>query len=257
MTLSVRNGLLALGFILLTLLVLGYGALSVFLVSREGWAAQIGPVTLVWLLAETALALSSAVVGFSLIRRAFRKSAAPELFFFSLFLVTLGAEGMLLVQAWIHFESYPSWFSGLLTRVIWAFRFSGLFLLFCGSLFAFEFPYRKYGNLVFGSVLAGIFLATMVPLHSTSARNHLLFAIGDASGVVLVTTLLAAVTATNYLWGATRTGSPDRAWARAGAALSFLAGWTLAIVIAPWATVFVVPGIVLGAWKAEQTALAR
>jgi len=257
MTLSVRNGLLALGFSVLLLLVLGYGVLSVTLVSREGWGAQIGPVTLVWLLIETAGVLAIGIVGFVLVRRAFRKSAAPELFFFSLFLVTLAGEGLLLTQAWLHFGGYSSWFSGLLTRVIWAFRFTGLFLLFCGSLFAFDFPYRKYGNLVLGSVAAGLFVAVLIPLHSTSARNHLLFAIGDASGVVLVTAVIATVTAVNYLLGARRPGAPDRAWARATAALSFLAGWTLAIISAPWGAILVVPGVVLAAWKAEQTALVR
>lgn len=257
MTLSVRNSLLALGFIVLLLLILGYGVLSTTLITREGWRAQMGPVTLVWLLVETAGVLAVSMVGFILVRRAFRKSAAPELFFFSLFLVTLGGEGLLLAQAWLHFGDYSSWFSGFLTRVIWAFRFTGLFLLFCGSLFAFDFPYRKYGTLFLGAVTAGLFLAVMIPLHSTSARNHLLFAIGDASGVVLVTTVMALVTGLNYLLGAKRPGSTDRAWARAGAALSFLAGWTLAIITAPWGAVLVVPGIVWAAWKAEQTTLVR
>lgn len=253
MTLSFRNALLLFGFSVLVLLTLGYGLVSVTLVSQEGWTARIGPVTLVGLLAQAAGVTALTLSGFVLVRRAYRKSSAPELFFFSLFLVTLAGEGLLLVQAWLHFGGYPLWYSGLLTRTMWAFRFAGLFLLFCGSLFAFDFPYRKYGNLVAGSVAAGIFLAVLIPLHSTSARNHLLFAIGDAPGVVLVTTLLAVVTGANYLIGAVRPGAADQAWSRATAAVFLLAGWTVAIIAAPWGAVLAVPGIVLASWKAEQT----
>jgi len=257
MTLSVRNGLLAFAFSVLLLMVLGYGLLSVSLVSQEGWRARIGPVTLLELLIEVATTLAGSLTGFILMRRAYRKSSAPELFFFSLFLVTLAGEGLLLTQAWLHFGGYPAWFSGLLTRTIWAFRWTGLLLLFCGSLFVFEFPYRKYANLVAGSAAAGIFIAAMLPLHSTSARNHLLFAIGDAPGVVLATTLLAIVAGGNYLIGATRPGAGDRAWARAGAALFFLAAWTTSVVVAPWGTLLSLPGIFLATWQAEKNTLGR
>lgn len=257
MTLTVRNGLLTLGSIVLILLVTGYGILSVTLVSREGWGARIGPVTLIELLMETGLTLGGTIAGFILLRRGFRKTAAPELFFFTLFLVTLAGEGLLLAQAWLHFEGFPLWFSGALTRIIWAFRLTGLFLLFCGSLFTLEFPYRKYGNLVTASVASGVFLAVLLPLHSTSARNHLLFAIGDAPGVVLVTAVLALVTGGNFLMGAIRPGTADQAWARAWAALFFLGGWTAAIVLAPWGTLLALPGILLAVWRAEQTTLVH
>lgn len=253
MTLSFRNALLLFGFTLLLLLSLGYGLISVAMVSQEGWGARIGPVTLVGLLAQAAGVTALTLAGFVLVRRAYRKSSAPELFFFALFLVTLAGEGLLLVQAWLHFGGYPLWYSGVLTRTMWAFRFAGLFLLFCGSLFAFDFPYRKYGNLVAASVVAGIFLAALIPLHSISARNHLLFAIGDAPGVVLVTTILATVTAANYLIGATRPGASDQAWPRALGAVFLLAGWTVAIIAAPWGALLALPGIGLTSWKAEQT----
>jgi len=255
MTLSIRNGLLALAFGVLLLFVLGYGFLAFYLVSREGWTAQVGEGTLLKLLLETVAAPVGSLVGFVFVRRAYRKSAAPEIFFFSLFLVTLAGESLLLVQAWVSFAGMASYFTALVTRVVWAFRFTGLFLLVSASLYAFDFPYRKFGNLVVGSLGAGIFLSVSLPLHSTSARNHLLFAVGDAPGMVMVTILLGAVVALNFFAGSRLPGAPDRAWVRAWTALSFLLAWTLSIVSGPWATLLALPGIGLIAWKSEQTAV--
>ena len=255
MTLSIRNGLLALAFSVILAVTAGYGFLTFVLVSREGWSSAVGHGTLLSLLLETISAPVVSLVGFILVRRAYRKSSAPEMFFFSLFLATLAGESLLLLQAWVTFVGLASYFTAILTRVVWAFRFTGLFLLFCGSLYAFDFPFRKYGNLVFGSATAGIALAVLLPLHSSSARNHLLFAVGDASGMVLVTVLLAMVVAVNFLVGSQRPGSPERGWFRAWAAVFFLATWSLAIVFGPWAALLAIPGIILAAWKAEQNAL--
>lgn len=257
MTLSVRNGILALAFSVLAAITLAYGLLATVLVGREGWTAQVGSVNLLWLVAESGVALGVALTGFLLVRRTYRKSSAPEQFFFALFLASVAGESLLLWQAWLTFESYPSWFSGLLTRSIWAFRFAGLFFLFFGGLFAFGFPYRKYGNLVVASVATGIALAVLIPLHTASARNHVLYAMGDAPGVVLATSVLVVVTVGNYLVGAIRPGAVERAWPSATAALFFSVGWTLSIVMAPWGALAALPGIVVTAWKAEQTELGR
>ena len=255
MTLSLRNGLLALALGILILVTVGYGFLAFYLVSQEGWGTQIGPATLVQLILETALAPLGSLFGFLLVRRAFRKSTAPEEFFFALFAASLAGESLLLVQTWLSITGMPSYFTGVLTRTVWAFRFSGLGFLFCASLYAFEFTYRKYGNLVFLSVLAGIFLSGILPLHSSSARNHLLFAVGDAPGLALVTVLVGAVVVLNFFLGGWRPGAPDRARTRAWAALFLLGGWTLAATVAPWGTILAVPGLVMAAWKAEQNPL--
>lgn len=252
MTLTIRNGVLALAFILLLAQVLGYGVLAFLLVTREGWGAVVGEGTLLRLLLGTVAVPIVSLAGFLLVRRAYRKSAAPEVFFFSLFLATLAGESLLLLQAWVTFAGMASYFTALLTRVVWAFRFTGLFLLFCSSLYAFDFPFRKYGNLVLASVAAGVFLAVLLPLHSSSARNHLLFAVGDAPGMVLVTGIFAAVATLNFVAGALRAGSVSTGF-RAWAAVSFVTAWALSIVFGPWAIVLGVPGVVLVSWKAEQS----
>jgi len=255
MTVTIRNGLLALAFGLLLLLAAGYGIVAFLLITREGWSAEVGDGTLLKLLLQTVTAPVGSLVGFILMRRAYRKSAAPEIFFLSLFLATLAGESLILLQAWVNFGGLPSYYTAVLTRVVWAFRFTGLFLLLCGSLYAFEFSFRKYGNLVAASVAAGIFLATLLPLHFTSARNHLLFAVGDAPGMGLATIVLTLVAATNFLIGSRRPGAPDRAGARAWAAVFFLSAWGLSIISGPWATVVAIPGIVLVSLKSEQNAL--
>ncbi|HTH14707.1 MAG TPA: hypothetical protein VMB23_09930 [Spirochaetia bacterium] len=252
MTLSLRNGILTLAFSVLLLLTLGYGVLAFVLVSREGWTAAVGPGNLLQLLLAAAPAPLGGLAGFIFVRRVYRKSSAPEDFFFALFLASLGGESLLVLQAWLNLSGQAAYYTGLLTRVVWAFRFTGLSFLVLGGLFAFEFPYRKYANLVVGSLAAGIFLAVQIPLQSTSARNHLLYAVGDAPGLVLTTILLAIMVVGSFFLGARRPGTQGRVWSRAWAAVFFLAGWSLAIVAAPWGLLLAAPGVVLVAWKAEQ-----
>jgi len=257
MTLSVRNGLLALAFGVLLLMTLGYGALTFLLLTQEGWNAPVGDGTLIRLVLGTLIPPVVGLLGFFPTRRTFRKSTAPEAFFLALFFATLSGEALLLLQAWVTFHGLSWFFTSLLTRTVWAFRFTGLFLLLCASLFAFEFTYRKYANLVAGSLAAGVFLAVVVPLHSTSARNHLLFSIGDTPGTVLVAVLLMLAVAVNFFVGTRRPGTTNQARARAWAVLFILGGWGLAVVAGPWGTGLVVPGIFLANWKVEDNALVR
>jgi hypothetical protein len=257
MTLSVRNGLLALAFSVLLLMALGYGLLSFVLLTQEGWNSPVGDGTLIRLVLETVIPPLVGLIGFFPVRRAFRKSTVPEVFFLALFLATLSGETLLLLQAWITFHGLSWFITALLTRTVWAFRFTGLFLLLCSSLFAFEFAYRKYANLVAGSLAGGIFLAVIMPLHSTSARNHLLFSIGDTPGTVLVAVLLMLTVVANFVLGSRRPGAPRQARIRALATIFFLAGWGSAVIWGPWGTGLVIPGIILVTWKTEENILLR
>jgi len=252
MTLSLRNGLLFAALGLLVVLTVGNGVLAFLLVAREGWTAQVGQASLLSLVVQTTLIPWGCLVGFIALRRVFRKSSAPEAFFFALFLVGLAGESLLLFQAWIHFSALPAYFTGVLTRLVWGFRFLGLAFLFCGSLFGFDFTFRKYGTMVLWSVVTAGFLASILPLHSSSARNHLLFAVGDAPGMVLVTVVLATAVALSYLAGSRRPGAPEQAWARAWAATFFLIAWGVTVSWGPWAVALGAPGVILATWKTEQ-----
>jgi hypothetical protein len=253
MAFTVRNGLLALAFGVLVLLVVGYGALLFLLVSREGWSAAVGGATLIQLTLATMIAPAGALAAYWLARRAYRKSGAPEAFFFALSAATLGGESLLLVQAWLHMGGQSAYFSSLLTRAVWAFRLSGLFLVFCGSLFTFDFTVRKYGNLVGVSVIAGILVASWLPLQS-SARHPILLGLTDGTGMLLVTAALGFVAMLNFVIGAVRAPSVERA-ALAGAAACFLAGWAVVCLWSPWGVGITAAGAALAMWKSEQTSL--
>lgn len=245
MTLSLRNGILTatLGFILV--LTLGYGALAFLMVSQEGWSAAIGQGTLLDLLIETAPLPVGALLGVALLRRAFRKSSNPESFFFALFLASFSAEALVLAQAWITFHGYPAYFTGLLTRIVWAFRVMGLGFLFCGSLFQFEYGFRKFGQMVLWTIVVAIAVVVWLPLHSSTARNHLLYAVGDAPGMVLFSALIAVVVAAGYLYGGYRPRRNGPSRSRGWAAVFFLGGWSLCITIGPWAWFVAAPGLAL------------
>ena len=252
MALTVRNGLLSLALLVLVLLVAGYAGLLFLLVSREGWAASVGSGTLFDLVLQTLIAPVGAVPAYWLARRAYRKSGSPEAFFFALFAATLGGEALLLVQAWLQTGGQSAYFTALLTRAVWAFRFMGLFFLFCASLFTFDFAFRKYGNLVVISVVAGILVASWLPLQSSG--EHVLLALSDAASILLVTTVLGLVVLLNFVLGAVRAPSSERT-AHAAAVACFLGAWALICVWTPWGIVLGIAGAFLAFWKAEQTML--
>ena len=252
MVLTVRNGLLNLALGLLAVFVVGYASLLFVLVANEGWTASVGRGNLLQLALQTVVAPVGSLAAYWLARRAYRKSGAPEAFFFALFAASLSGESLLLIQGWLQAGS-PAYFSALLTRAIWAFRLTGLFLLFCASLFAFDFTFRKYGNLVGISVAAGILVASWLPLRSAS-RNYAVLLLSDGWGMALVAAVLGFVVVLNFVVGAIRSPSAERT-AQAGAVGCFLAGWAAACLWSPWGIALVVLGAFLAFWKAEQTLL--
>lgn len=252
MTLTVRNGIFHFALGLLLAFSVVYGWVVWGLVSREGWQASVGGGSLWGLVLQTAVLPFLLLGGFLAVRRAFRKSAAPETFFFALFLVTQVAECLLIVEAWLLFSGGAAYYTSVLTRVVWAFRCLGLSFLFVGSLFGFSFAFRRFGSIVLWCLAVSTVFAVLLPLHSTSARNHLLYAVGDPSGMVLVTILVATLVAVNYAAGARQPGAPAQARRRAWAAVCFLAAWALSISFGPWGTWLTVPGALLAAWGAEE-----
>jgi hypothetical protein len=253
MTLTVRNGLLSFALFVLALLVVGYAVLLFVLVSREGWIASVGRENLIQLVFETMIAPMGSAAAYWLTRRAYRKSGSPEAFFFALFAVSLGGESLQLVQAWLQTDSQSDYFTALLTRTVWAFRFTGLFFLFCASLFTFDFSFRKFGSLVGISAVSGILVASWLPLQSAS-HSHTLLVLSDSSSVLLVTAVLSLVIILNFTLGAIRAPSPERT-AHAGAVVCFLAAWALVCLWNPWGIVLAVVGALTAYWKAEQTML--
>lgn len=252
MALTVRNGLLNLALGFLVLLVVGYAVLLSVLAAREGWTALAGRGTLLQLALQTVVAPIGACSAYLLARRAYRKSGAPEAFFFALFAASLGGESLLLIQGWLQTGS-PAYYSAVLTRAIWAFRLAGLFLLFCASLFAFDFAFRKFGNLVGISVVAGILVASWLPLQSAS-RHHTILVLSDRWGMLLVASVLGIVIVLNFIVGAVRAPSAERT-AQAAAVGCFLAGWAVICLWTPWGIALAVAGALLAFWKAEQTML--
>jgi len=251
MALTVRNGLLTMTLGILALLILGYAGLLFVLVSREGWTASVGRETLLQLTLNTAIAPVGALAAHWLTRRAYRKSGSPEAFFFALFAASLAGEALLLGQGWLQ-SAAPAVFTAILTRAVWAFRLTGLFLLFCGSLFTLDFAFRKYGNLVLVSAVAGVLVASWLPLHAVAP--HAPLQINEGSGVRLVTLVLGAVVVLNFVLGAVRNPSAERV-AQVGAVILFLASWAVVCLWSPWGISLAVAGALLAFWKTEQTIL--
>jgi hypothetical protein len=122
----------------------------------------------------SAILLSSILSG-ALIRRAFRKTAAPEAFFLSIFCFTLSFES-LRILSFALFEGGQSYvFLFFMTKIIYTFRVIALFSLTFSGLFNLEFNYQKYGVIFFFIVLFAALTSSIIPLRTNLLDRSLLY----------------------------------------------------------------------------------
>jgi len=243
MTLTFRNGLLTLLLLVMAVLAVGYGA-ALFLVFGEPEGA---------LLIEAGPPLIVGLAGLIWLRRVYRKSNAPTVFFLAVFLFCVGADTLGALQAYFLVTNEPFAFGVALTRTVWGFRIGGLVCLLLGSLFLLEFSYEKYGTLIAVAVLASIVLVSGLPLQTTRPDSRGLYPLGDALGLTVLFALIIALSTANYLlawWNEEKAAATQQVNDRKlplmlGIWLLILAGWGLGLWLSPWWEFLMVPGAAL------------
>ena len=142
----------------------------------------------------------------------------------------------------------------VVSRVLWAFRLFGLFSLFCASLYALNFSYQKYGNLVGLSLCLSLFLAANLPLQTSVVQTDLLFALADERGLGLVFLIFTVVIVGNFVFGLV-TRHRENGASLIGAALLFMLSWHAVFFGIFWAVLIFIPGIILLGRKTQETYL--
>ena len=215
MTLLARNSLLRVGLILVFVLLLGYVAAVVFVYTRGSEAVLTGfdaganwlglrwspgPNHLYWLfsalLAQGALSFGALWA----MLRMFRKTTAPEVFFFSVFVFTLALDMVKAGHLVIVILEYPPVYSALLTRLLHFGHFLGIFCLLSSSLYLSGLEYQKTGIVLGIAALLAVTLAYNLPVDFSRLFPNLMHPAGGQTSIQAVALILGVLVWLNVLY---------------------------------------------------------
>lgn len=209
MTLALRNIVLTLATIVGFLLcLLFFGCLAYFI--KKG-ILDVGMLkAMYWSIAGIGVVSLFSVAGGFGFRRLFRRSASLEIFFFLVFITGLAFDAMKILHPLFMVLNLPSYYGGLVTRVIYFGYFFELLCIFASSLYSGDVHYQKMGT-VLGLVLFFSFtIAHSLPIDTTALDPNLLFRVGGAEYVLFVRLGLEALTIFGFGRSAFLSSSSDQ-----------------------------------------------
>ena len=125
------------------------------------------------------------VVGEAFLRRSFKRSPSPEVFFFRIFILTLPFNGFRLILPEVSAGVLPAAWGLMATRIVWFARFFGFAALLNIGAFAADIPFRRSGPLLGMGTLAATVIAAMLPLDVTQPIGNLLYREGTETALAL------------------------------------------------------------------------
>ncbi len=142
-----------------------------------------------------------------LLRFFFRKTTSPEIFFFTIFILTLGVEVIRCVQIYILLNNFPVYPGVVLTRIVYFWRFFGIICLFFSGLFATGLQFQRF-EIIFGIAgLLSLILTSTMPIDSTILNPDLLYRIGEPSILFFGILAIEILTILSFFLAAARNSS--------------------------------------------------
>jgi len=173
------------------------------------------------------LQLVSLIASLFLYKR-FRKTASPEIFFFILFLLSMGIEGGKIFPPVLRELQVPVYLYHLVIRLLYMARFFGIFSLFTAGLFANGMQYQKV-SIAYGiSLLTAFTLSSLLPVAEASLKTDTgldLVTIGDVRIVMITLRILSVI---NFIVAWIRNNSREFLWLGLGGSI-VLFGYELAL----------------------------
>ncbi len=236
MTLSLRNAIIIAGtlinLILLTLFVAGlYYTFNLFQFHQTSLhlSAFLQPALdnngdILFMLLLQVLSLSAVLALYI----QFRKTASPEIFFFLIFLLSLGMEGIRILPATAEILSIPAFFTSVVVRSLYFSRFLGLFSIFAAGLFANGMQYQKL-SIAFGIILLTAFtLASTMPVTESVLKSGAGIYLLNIFNIMLVMLTIQTLSVINFIVAWIRNNNRDYLWL-ALASLMLIAGFELSL----------------------------
>lgn len=146
-----------------------------------------------------ALSVSSAIsiVGTVLVLRYFRRTNAPEVFLFCLFLISLSGDNFKLALPLLILLDQPPLYGVILTRVIQFCHLFGVFCLFSSTLFTTGMDYQRLGTVAAVALIVALALTYSMPVDSLTLHPNLVYQMGDQLTLQLLIAALAVLSVVN------------------------------------------------------------
>jgi hypothetical protein len=237
MTLAARNGVLYTGIGLNALLLIAFGLASYgVLIGDWGTPSSGLPQEQIWFgrvltLPDVAAYYSVGVAGVlgslavvyvSIAARIFRRVSSAEVYFFTLFLITLSPELLRVGQLLVTATDQPPLYGALVTRVVLFGRLLGYLVLFAAGVYAAGARHQRIGTLTLLICTLAFLVVYFVPVDLSRLNATLIHRVGGRQSLDAVLVFLSAGTIANYViaWA---TGRADRG--------VLVAGWIVALVV--------------------------
>jgi len=196
MTLALRSTYIFISIILTVLILLAAGGLFFLLIQQNWLGENIHRIThgWNWWFPEEGANLSlqgfqTAVISLSLtlfsllslisLRTYFRKTASPEIFFFSLFIFTLAFQSLRILNLYLYSNYMPLLWQGYITRILFMSRLGGIFFLVSASLYAAGFKYQEYGIMVLVNIILSFVITMNLPINNFRLNSALFSTPGE------------------------------------------------------------------------------
>ena len=254
MTYGKRSTLLAIGLAFLILCAASF-PVSVVILHRTGWEGHpISRLTshhwwlsydtvspdgrqYVWYASALLLLALFVFVACIILRSIYRRTAAADVFFFLIFLVTIGFE---LLRPWIALLSMRGGsvlLAAVSARFVYFGRFFGWTALLISSLYAIDIQYRNLGMLLLASLLLSLTLASSMPLDSAAMLADYLFRLGDEPAILFIVLVCQLAAVANYFAAAYRRQNRRFTGAALAVLLTVLGRLTVSFLGSPGQTI--------------------
>ena len=186
MTISFRNSVITIGIVLSLLFVVISLFFFYLLFTREAdITAILTPEVMANSITIGALVLFALVFGI-ILRISFSKTLSAEIFFFSIFILTLSFESLRIIIFFLTLRHLPFLYGIIATRVVIFARFIRAYSLFGAGLFAYGTRNPKTGLFLGLGALASFAFAAIVPVDVTRQSFDLLYTTGIESVINII-----------------------------------------------------------------------
>jgi hypothetical protein len=241
MTLAVRNTILIIGVVLTATMLLAYAlagytllfgayADDVFRVGEHqswfGFRWSVRTIAAYRSLAAAGVLGLISTVGVAVSARLFRRVSSAEIYFMTVFLMSLSLELFRIGQPLVDIAEVTPYVGVLLTRLVLFGRFVGALSIFAAGIYTAGADYPRIGSITLLIAALSFLIVYFLPVDSQQIQASFVHVTGGREGVDLLLGFLSVGTIVNYLIGWSR-GHRERGGGIAVAAAALVIGTQL------------------------------
>ena len=214
MTIRTRNKIILLGICLTALLFTAFLASTISVLKRNPAREAANA-----LLAPQATELLFVLAATTILYFSFRKTKSPEMFFFSIFLISMSFDSLKALLLLTETLDLPPYYGVLLTRAAYFGRFFGTLAVLISGLFSLGAEYQRMEIYLGVTFLLAFALSASVLVDMTETGTNLLYRIGNKRELGIINFLFLSFGVFNYVLYAVLNASKDHILIALGLAL--------------------------------------